>query len=258
VESYGRDAVENPDFAPQVDATLDEGTRRLKADGFGARSGFLTSPITGGGSYLAHDTLLSGLWVDNAQRSETLLASDRTTVNSAFHRAGWRVTGIMPAVDRDWPEGKFFAYDKFYDSRNIGYQGPKFSYVPVPDQFTLAAFQRLERGPGHQPVMAEIPLVSSHAPWTPIPTMVGGAHSPTFGACSPPSKPTSGPAPTNWSSVRRRPSRPGPGPAGPPSRPPCGPSASDSIPVLAAPGGGERVSSAARTRCHTPHLRCGP
>jgi hypothetical protein len=172
VESYGRDAVQNPQYAPQVGATLDDGTRRLRAAGYSARSAFLTSPTTGGGSYLAHDTLLSGLWVDNQQRSQTLLSSDRFTLNTAFRRADWRTVGVMPANDRDWPEGAFFQYNAFYDSRNIGYLGPKFSYVPVPDQFTLAAFQRLERGPGHKPVMAEIPLVSSHAPWTPIPDMV--------------------------------------------------------------------------------------
>ncbi|MEV8517556.1 sulfatase [Dactylosporangium sp. NPDC051484] len=173
VESYGRDAVHNPPFAAQVGATLDDGTRRLGAAGFGARSALLTSPTFGGGSWLAHDTLLSGLWVNNQRRSDTLLAGDRFTLNAAFRRAGWRVAGMMPANDRDWPEGRFFQYHEFYDSRNIGYRGPKFSYVPVPDQFTLAAFQRLERGPGHRPVMGEIPLVSSHAPWTPIPRMVG-------------------------------------------------------------------------------------
>jgi hypothetical protein len=173
VESYGRSAVEDPQYAPQVNATLDAGTRSLSGVGFQARSAFLTSPITGGGSWMAHETLLSGLWVDNAQRSQTLLASDRFTINGAFRRAGWQVTGIMPANDRDWPDGKFFQYHNLYDSRTIGYKGPKFSYVPVPDQFTLAAYQRLVHQPGHAPTFAEIPLVSSHAPWTPIPQMVG-------------------------------------------------------------------------------------
>ncbi|WP_432837339.1 sulfatase [Dactylosporangium sp. CA-092794] len=173
VESYGRDAVENPQFAPQVGATLDDGTRRLAALGYGARSAFLTSSTFGGGSWLAHDTLLSGLWVDNQQRSDALLESDRFTLNAAFRRAGWHVAGVMPANDRDWPEGQFFQYHDYYDSRTMGYKGPKFAYVPVPDQFTLAAFQRLERQPGHAPVFGEVPLVSSHAPWTPIPQLVG-------------------------------------------------------------------------------------
>ena len=42
----------------------------------------------------------------------------------------------------------------------------------MPDQYTLAEFQRLELAPGHKPVMAEIDLVSSHTPWAPLPTMV--------------------------------------------------------------------------------------
>jgi hypothetical protein len=42
----------------------------------------------------------------------------------------------------------------------------------MPDQYTLATFQRLELPPGHKPVMAETDLVSSHYPWAPLPAMV--------------------------------------------------------------------------------------
>ena len=36
----------------------------------------------------------------------------------------------------------------------------------MPDQYTLSAFQRAERAaPGRAPVMAEVDLLSSHAPW---------------------------------------------------------------------------------------------
>ena len=42
----------------------------------------------------------------------------------------------------------------------------------MPDQYTLAAFQRNELTPGHKPVMAEIDLTSSHMPWAPLPIMV--------------------------------------------------------------------------------------
>ncbi|MGC5019257.1 sulfatase [Micromonospora sp. DT47] len=173
VESYGRDAVEDPEFAPQVGAVLDDGTRQLAAAGFAARSGFLTSPTAGGGSWLAHDTLLSGLWVDNQQRHLGLLGSDRLTLNGAFRRAGWQTVGVMPAATQPWPEGTFFGYDRYHDAAGLGYRGPKFSYAPMPDQYTLATFQRRERAtPGHAPVMAEIPLISSHSPWAAIPRML--------------------------------------------------------------------------------------
>ncbi|WP_232234146.1 sulfatase-like hydrolase/transferase [Micromonospora chokoriensis] len=175
VESYGRDAVEDPEFAPQVGAVLDSGTSRLRAAGFAAQSGFLTSPTFGGGSWLAHDTLLSGLWIDNDQRHRTLLASDRMTLNGAFRRANWQTVGVMPAVTKAWPEGSFFGYDRFYDAKALGYRGPKYSFGTPPDQYTLASWQRLEQAKQDGNVMTELALVSSHAPWTPVPPLLDWA-----------------------------------------------------------------------------------
>ena len=174
VESYGRSAVEDPQFAPQVDAVLDDGTRRLRAAGFASRSGWLTSPTYGGGSWLAHATLNSGLWINNQQRYRTLVASDRLTLTSAFKRADWHTVALMPATTGPWPEGKFYGFDRVYDSTNMGgYSGPRFTFSAIPDQYTLATFERNEHAPaGRAPVMAEIPLLCSHGPWAPIPRML--------------------------------------------------------------------------------------
>jgi hypothetical protein len=173
VESYGRDAVENPEYAPQVNAVLDAGTRQLDAAGFGSRSAFLTSAATGGGSHLAHSTLQSGLWIDNQQRYLQLAASTRFTLSTAFKRAGWRTVCFAPANTRDWPEGRFYGYNKIYDSRDMGYRGPTYAMSSIPDQYTISAFQRLERNAADRPpLFAEIDLLSSHAPWTPIPQLV--------------------------------------------------------------------------------------
>ncbi|MEU0717340.1 sulfatase [Streptomyces lavendulocolor] len=174
IESYGRSAVQDPELAPRIGAVLDDGSRRLGAAGFSSRSAFLTSPTTGGGSWLAHSTFASGLWIDNQRRYRDLTSSDRLTLTSAVRRAGaWRTVGIMPGVTRAWPEGRFYGLDNVYDSRTLGYRGPKFSWTPVPDQFSLAAFERLEHGrPGRGPLMAEIILTSSHNPWAPVPTML--------------------------------------------------------------------------------------
>ena len=173
VESYGRDAVEDPEYAPQVNAVLDAGTRQLDAAGFGSRSAFLTSAATGGGSHLAHSTLQSGLWIDNQQRYLQLTSSTRFTLSAAFKRAGWRTVCFAPANTRNWPEGRIYGYDKIYDSRDMGYRGPTYAMSSIPDQYTISAFQRLERtAPDRPPLFAEIDLLSSHAPWTPIPRLV--------------------------------------------------------------------------------------
>jgi hypothetical protein len=173
VESYGRSAVEDPEFAPKVDAVLADGDRRLAAAGFASRSAFLTSPTTGGGSWLAHSTFLSGLWIDNQQRYRELEASNRLTLTSAFRRARWRTVGIMPGITSPWPEAPFYGYDKLYASWDLGYHGPRFSFATMPDQYTLSTFQRDERQTLKRlPLMAQIVLVSSHAPWSPLPRPV--------------------------------------------------------------------------------------
>ena len=60
-----------------------------------------------------------------------------------------------------------------HDSQALGYRGTAFSGFHTPDQFTLSAYDRLEHDrPGRGPLMTEIPLVSSHWPFGPIPRTV--------------------------------------------------------------------------------------
>jgi phosphatidylglycerophosphate synthase len=173
VESYGQVALQDTSLAPSITQTLRRGTAELTAAGFSSRSALLDSPTFGGVSWLAHSTLQSGLWIDSTQRYAQLTAGSRTTLASAFGDAGWRTVSDIPSDDRPWAAGAdFYHYDKLYDRTNVGYAGPAFSYAAMTDQFTLAAFQRLEMQPGHAPVMAEIDLASSHTPWTPLPRLV--------------------------------------------------------------------------------------
>jgi phosphatidylglycerophosphate synthase len=174
VESYGRVAVQDSSFSPQVDSVLDSGTQQLKAAGYASRSAFLTSPTFGGISWLAHSTLQSGVWISNQRRYDRLMGSGRFTLSDAFGRAGWRTVGDVPSNWGDWAQGhSFYHYDQLYSADNVGYQGPKFSYANMPDQYVLDAFRRLELAPANRgPVMAEIDLVSSHTPWAPLPKPV--------------------------------------------------------------------------------------
>jgi hypothetical protein len=150
VESYGRVAVHDSPVAPDIRALLDAGTETLRAAGFTSRSAFLTSPTFGAASWL-----------------------DRFTLPAAFARAGWRTVVQVPSNRNPWPEGRaFYGFDEDHDRTDVGYEGPSFSYAAMPDQYTLAAFERLELAPGHAPVMAEIDLVSSHQPWTPLPRLL--------------------------------------------------------------------------------------
>jgi hypothetical protein len=174
VESYGKVAVQGSSFSPQVNAVLDSGTKRLQAAGFSARSAFLTSSTFGGISWLAHSTMQSGVQVNTRRRYAQLIASNRFTLSDAFKRAGWRTVDDVPSNNRFWqPGSSFYHFDKVYDRRNVGYHGPTFAYASMPDQYVFAALQRLELAKRHRrPLFAELDLVSSHTPWTRIPTLI--------------------------------------------------------------------------------------
>ncbi|MGX1541595.1 CDP-alcohol phosphatidyltransferase [Streptomyces adustus] len=174
IESYGRSAIEDPIMAPGVDRTLADSTAALAKAGFHAKSGWLTSATYGGSSWLGHSTTLSGLWVDNQQRYRTVMSSDHLSLTKAFKKTGaWDTVGVMPGVQKAWPEQKYYGLDKVYNAFQMGYQGPKFSWSTMPDQYALEAFQRLEHSRQRdKPLMSEIILTSSHQPWAPIPKMV--------------------------------------------------------------------------------------
>jgi phosphatidylglycerophosphate synthase len=170
-ESFGRVALEESSFAPEVNEALAEGDKRLASAGFHSRSGFLISPTFGGGSWLAHSSLQAGLWVHNLRRYAQLLPERRFTLASAFNRAGWRTVDEDVSNNRPWPEGKaFYHWDKIYNRNQVGYKGPTFSYAAMPDQYIYSALQRQELGKPHRrPLFAEIDTVSSHQPWNRIP-----------------------------------------------------------------------------------------
>ena len=177
VESYGRVAVQGKTtFSPgSVGAVLDEGDRRLRAAGWGARSAFLTSPTFGAASWLAHSTLQSGLWVDSQRRYEQLLGANRLTLTSAFEKAGWRTVFDVPANTRDWPEGESVlpASTQLYDPHaTSATRGRSSAMPPCPTstRWTPSAGTSSPTPPG--PVMGEIDLVSSHHPWAPSPLLV--------------------------------------------------------------------------------------
>ncbi|MPY60668.1 sulfatase [Streptomyces spongiae] len=174
IESYGRSAIDDPQMGVPLGKTLAQKTQELKDAGYASRSGWLRSPITGAGSWLGHSTFLSGLWIKNQSRYANLVASDRLTLTEAFRRTGaWRTVGIVPGTQKAWPEGKYFGLNHIYDSDQLGYKGPKFSWSTMPDQYTLKAFEKLEHGKkDRKPMMAEIILTSSHNPWAPIPSTI--------------------------------------------------------------------------------------
>lgn len=175
VESYGRSAIEDPRYSATTRPRLQSVDEELAAAGLHAASAWVTSPTVGGLSWLAHGTLLSGLWIDSQARYDRLIRSNQPSLNRLFAEAGWKTAAVMPAITMDWPDAAYYDYARILPAAGLGYRGKPFNWITMPDQYTLSAFERLVRGPDRErlhPVMAEIALISSHAPWTPVARLV--------------------------------------------------------------------------------------
>ena len=169
VESYGMSALEDPRYAPVLRPRLEAMEAALDSVGLTLATGRLLAPSQGGQSWFGHGSMLSGLWLDNQLRYDLLLASDRETLVDDFEHAGYRTAAIMPAITLAWPEGTMLGYDAIYDRDRIDYGGPPLNWVTMPDQFTWSFLERRVRPEaGGRPLFAELGLISSHAPWTPI------------------------------------------------------------------------------------------
>lgn len=168
VESYGESVLFDPRYAPLIRPRLAELQARATAAGLHLATGRLVAPVQGGQSWLAHGSLLSGLWLDNQLRYDLLLASGRATLVDDFRHAGHATVALMPAITLAWPEGERLGYQRVYARRDIDYAGPALNWVTMPDQFTWSFLEQRIRAGASRPLFVELALISSHAPWTPI------------------------------------------------------------------------------------------
>ncbi len=167
IESYGVSTLTDERYQNVVGQSLDTMARELNAAGLTIATGRLQSPIQGGQSWLGRLSVLSGQWIHNQLAYETLLSSGYATLVDDFRSTGHRAVAVMPAITQAWPEGRLFGYDQIFGHADLGYQGPSFNWVTMPDQYTWHRFQAI-REQHEGPLFAELALISSHAPWVPV------------------------------------------------------------------------------------------
>jgi hypothetical protein len=170
IESYGEVSWDRPDFA----SALAPSRMRLEADirdtGRHVVSGRVESPIFGGGSWLAHISLLAGTEVRDQDTNVRLMAQQRDTMVTAFSRQGYRTIAVMPGLQRTWPEGRrFYGFDDVYGIHELDYHGPSFGWWNVTDQFALARLDALSSTRNGQPRFVFFPTISTHMPFAPTP-----------------------------------------------------------------------------------------
>jgi hypothetical protein len=171
LESYGTTIFDTPEFRAGLSEALSQFETSLRRAGYTIASNRLVSPTYGGGSWLAHATIASGIRLDDPACYELLLDSGRKLLPAYFKEAGWRTIDIAPGIKA--PSAKAAAawgFDREIFASELDYKGPSFGWFAIPDQFTLdrAAAIRSALGPA-APVFTQLILVSSHIPFAPVP-----------------------------------------------------------------------------------------
>lgn len=169
VESYGVTTLDDPVQSAAL-ASRREALAGLLRDGDRhVVSARVRSPTFGGGSWLAHAALLAGIDTTDPLRYDLLLTTRRSTLVSHFAANGYRTVAWMPGLQRPWPEGRFFGFDRLADADGIGYRGPVFVFWRIPDQASMALLHAQEVAVRPRPpLFAVMPTLDSHAPFVPL------------------------------------------------------------------------------------------
>jgi hypothetical protein len=170
IESYGTTVFDTPEFLKSLRGALAQFESALRGSGYTIASNRLVAPTFGGGSWLAHATLASGVRLDDPIVYAQLLGSGRKLLPGYFKDAGWRAVDIMPGIKAPAPEARAWGFDREVYAAELGYHGPSFGWFAIPDQFTLDRTAKIRSGLGTEPpVFTQIVLVSSHIPFSPVP-----------------------------------------------------------------------------------------
>ncbi|MEQ1759719.1 MAG: sulfatase-like hydrolase/transferase [Vicinamibacterales bacterium] len=168
VESYGAIAYDRPEFNTALEASRKQFAADIASSGRSVVSAFVESPTFGGGSWLAHISLLTGIEVRDEDTNQVLLTQKRDSLVTTFSRRGFRTVAMMPGLQRDWPEGGFYGFDDIYGERRLDYKGPQFGWWVVPDQFSLLQLDTFEFDKTNRPpTFAFMAGVSTHTPFSP-------------------------------------------------------------------------------------------
>jgi hypothetical protein len=170
-ESYGAVLLDSPQLQVRAEPAMERFGATLAEAGFTLRSARIASPTYGGGSWLAHGTVDSGAWLDSQLRYDLLTSTERPTWPRLMERVGYQTVDAMPGLKEPLQNAGFWGFGRMVGTDQLGYAGPDFGWFGVPDQFSLSAVAALSRDPS-RPLFAQIVLVSSHMPFSPVPPYV--------------------------------------------------------------------------------------
>jgi hypothetical protein len=172
IESYGSTVMDRSSFAARALPALKAMELDLGQRGFTMASGRMDSATYGGMSWLAHATLFTGVRTGNQLQYDLLGVSRPRSLARIAHDAGYRTFLVEPNTERLSPVADFYDFDTTYRSWDFDYVGPHFAWATMPDQYVLDFTRRRAIANREGPMFVAYVLVSSHAPWSHVPTLV--------------------------------------------------------------------------------------
>ncbi len=172
VESYGATVIDRQIFTSKALPALRSMEADLANHGFVTASAQLTSATYGGMSWLAHATLLTGVRTTNQLEYDLLGVHRPRSMARILHQAGYHTVLLEPNTNRKSSGADFYDFDETYRNWDFDYAGPPFAWASMPDQYVLDFARRRVVDVARGPLFATYVLVSSHAPWSHVPTLV--------------------------------------------------------------------------------------
>lgn len=173
VESYGRLLITDPEAGPMWREQVEGIEGRLRDQGWDMVSAFSRAPISGGRSWLAEGTLLTGIYVRFEAVFQHLVADISRTPNLVAYldTQGYETVLLAPkARPRPGVESvNRYNYDQQIEALDLEYTGPRFGWGIIPDQYSLGFAQEHVLSKIEGPAFFNFHMVSSHAPWQVIP-----------------------------------------------------------------------------------------
>ena len=173
VESYGRLLISDPEAGPAWREQVEGLEGRLRDKGWDMVSAFSRAPISGGRSWLAEGTLLTGIYVRFEAVFQHLVADISRTPNLvAYLDIQGYETVLLAPKDRPRPGVESvnrYNYDQQIEALDLEYTGPRFGWGIIPDQYSLGFTQEHVLSKIDGPTFFNFHMVSSHAPWQVIP-----------------------------------------------------------------------------------------
>jgi hypothetical protein len=172
VESYGTAVLDRPDFAATLAPDFARFEETAARAGYALVSHRILSPTYGGGSWLAHAAVGSGIEVSDQFLYRLLVGGGRKTLAGFMAEAGYRTVQVMPGMKTPAPEDAFWGFEKRLYAADLGYAGPSFGWFAIPDQHTLKRVSEVAAEGDGRPLFLQAVLVSSHTPFAPVPPYV--------------------------------------------------------------------------------------